>query len=67
MDGKSDRFLSIHLDKAFIEFGIDATAFQKVMVRAALDDPAVVEYEYQVRIADGAEAMGHDEVCPGPA
>ena len=43
---------------------LDATAFQKIMVRAALDDPAVVEYEYQVRIADSAEATGHDEVCP---
>src|SRR5213592_3666077 len=40
---------------------IHAVARQKLLVRAALDDPAPVEDEYEVRVRDGRNAMRDDE------
>ena len=46
---------------AFVEVAVGSVVLEQVRVQARLDDPAVLEHEDAVGVADGGEAMGDDE------
>ena len=50
--------------RALVLMGVGAAGGERPAVRAALDHPPAIEHQHQVGVADGAQAMGHDETGP---
>ena len=49
------------LELAVVELGVEAALRQQFVVIALLDDVAVLHNEDDVGLADGGQAVGHDE------
>src|SRR5450759_4943355 len=60
----SDRLFERLDELAVVEIGVEALPSQQFVVRALLDDPAVVHDEDRVGVADRREAMGDHEAGP---
>jgi len=52
------------LELAEIEFMVEPASLDQFPMRPLLDDPAVVDHQELVGIADGAQAMGDHEAGP---
>ncbi len=48
-------------DKLAVQPGIDAFVPQQAFMRAALHDPALVQHQHQIGLANRAQAMRHNE------
>ena len=55
---------SLQLERAGVELIVLSLFGDEFLVRAALDDPAVVEHHDSVGVLDGGEAVGDDEHRP---
>src|SRR5579863_422419 len=58
----SDFLLQLFLDQLFVvELSVVSVARQQLLVRTALDDLAVMEYDNLVRVANGRDTMRDEE------
>ena len=52
------------LRESFVQAGIDAVVGDQFVMGSTFDDFPVIEYDDQISVADGAEAMRDDKCCP---
>ena len=59
------QWAGLPLELAVVQVGVEAVLGKEVLVPPLLDDVAVLHDENHIRLADGGQAVGHDEAGPG--